>query len=129
MLFFPCYEVINVLHILNNLQSIILNNLLTQSKRKEYTLKEVSNHYRENDCWMIIRDIVYDLTNFIKEHPGGHDIMMEYAGSDATMAFTDKPHSKHASRLLQKYIVGELVFEERMYDNMSQELTITEQEW
>lgn len=45
--------------------------------------------------------------------------MLEYAGTDATMAFSDKPHSLDAWMILEKYIVGELVLEERMFDNTS----------
>ena len=41
--------------------------------------------------------------------------MLEYAGTDATMAFADKPHSLDAWMILEKYLVGELVAEERMF--------------
>lgn len=44
--------------------------------------------------------------------------MLEYAGTDATMAFADKPHSLDAWMILEKYIVGELVAEEKMFDNV-----------
>jgi hypothetical protein len=43
--------------------------------------------------------------------------MLEYAGTDATMAFADKPHSLDAWLMLEKYIVGELIAEERMFDD------------
>ncbi|CAF1286601.1 unnamed protein product [Didymodactylos carnosus] len=103
---------------LNNLQNALLNNFISNPKRKQYTLKDVSAHCQENDCWMVVRDLVYDVTSFINEHPGGYDIMLEYAGTDATMAFADKPHSKNAWWLLQKYLIGELIPEERMYTDM-----------
>jgi hypothetical protein len=45
--------------------------------------------------------------------------MLEYAGTDATMGFADKPHSLDAWIILEKYIIGELVPEERMFDNDS----------
>jgi len=44
--------------------------------------------------------------------------MLEYAGADATMVFADKPHSLDAWTILEKYLVGELVPEERMFDNL-----------
>ncbi|CAF1528300.1 unnamed protein product, partial [Didymodactylos carnosus] len=103
--------------VLNNLQNVILGNFISHPKRKQYTLKDVSIHCKENDCWMVVRDLVYNLTDFIKEHPGGYDIMLEYAGTDATMAFVDKPHSKNAWWSLQKYLVGELVPEERIIND------------
>ncbi|UJR22099.1 hypothetical protein I4U23_025165 [Adineta vaga] len=104
--------------VFNNLQSKLLNLTLVQiPKRKQFTLKDVSAHCTETDCWMVIRDRVYDLTDFMQEHPAGSDIMLEYAGTDATMAFADKPHSLDAWLILEKYLVGELVPEERMFDD------------
>ncbi|CAF2585606.1 unnamed protein product [Rotaria sp. Silwood2] len=106
------------LHVLNNLQSKLLNLAVGQlPKRKQYTLKDVSAHCTETDCWMVIRDRVYDLTDFMREHPAGSDIMLEYAGTDATMAFSDKPHSLDAWVILEKYLIGELVLEERMFED------------
>ncbi|CAF0736407.1 unnamed protein product [Adineta ricciae] len=103
---------------LNNIQNHFFNFKVVQlPKRKQFTLKEVSAHCTENDCWMVIKDLVYDVTEFMREHPGGSDIMLEYAGTDATMAFADKPHSLDAWIILEKYIIGELVPEERMFDN------------
>jgi cytochrome b involved in lipid metabolism len=64
---------------------------------------------------MVINDKVYDLTEFITHHPGGYEIMLEYAGSDATNAFNDKPHTRDASIMLEPYLIGELVPLDRMY--------------
>lgn len=53
---------------LHNLQSKLINLTVAQTtKRKEYTLKDVSAHCTETDCWMVIRDRVYDLTDFMRE--------------------------------------------------------------
>lgn len=42
----------------------------------EYTREEV----RENDYlyWVIINNLVYDLTEFIHIHPGGQEVLLEY---------------------------------------------------
>jgi cytochrome b involved in lipid metabolism len=64
---------------------------------------------------MIVNDKVYDLTDFNEYHPGGHEIMLEYAGSDATNAFNEKPHTIDAADMLEKYLIGELVIEDRMF--------------
>lgn len=42
---------------------------------------------------MIINDKAYDLSKFAEEHPGGKDIIVKYAGKDATTIF-DSLHSK-----------------------------------
>jgi cytochrome b involved in lipid metabolism len=81
-----------------------------QSPRlKQYTLKEVATHCHINSCWMVIMDKVYDLTDFNEFHPGGFEIMLEYAGADATNAFNEKPHTIEAVVMLEKYLIGELV--------------------
>ena len=58
---------------------------------------------------MVVFDKVYDLTDFIEYHPGGYEICMEYAGTDATNAFNEKPHTIDAVDMLEKYLIGELV--------------------
>ncbi|KAI9498144.1 FMN-dependent dehydrogenase-domain-containing protein [Zychaea mexicana] len=49
--------------------------------------QEVSQHNTKDDLWVIIHGKVYDLTNFLPEHPGGQRIILKYAGQDATDAF------------------------------------------
>ena len=78
-------------------------------KLKQFTLKEVATHCTVESCWMAINDKVYDLTEFIEYHPGGYEIMLEYAGADATNAFNEKPHTIEAADMLDKYLIGELV--------------------
>lgn len=57
-----------LLDALNNLQNRLFNLKVVQiPKRKQFTLKEVSAHCTENDCWMVIKDLVYDLTDFMRE--------------------------------------------------------------
>jgi cytochrome b5 len=35
--------------------------------RKKIPLAEVANHYHKYDCWIIVYDRVYDITNFLRE--------------------------------------------------------------
>ncbi len=72
-------------------------------------MKEVASHCHVDSCWMVVLDKVYDLTDFIEYHPGGYEIMLEYAGTDATNAFIEKPHTIEATDMLEKYLIGELV--------------------
>ena len=39
------------------------------------SLDEVSEHSSRNDGWMVIYDRVYDVTNFLREHPGGEEVI------------------------------------------------------
>ncbi|KZT74753.1 hypothetical protein DAEQUDRAFT_659124 [Daedalea quercina L-15889] len=40
-----------------------------------------------SSCWVIIKNRVYDVTEFLPEHPGGAKIILRYAGRDATAAY------------------------------------------
>ena len=39
--------------------------LTKSTKLRQYSLKEVAQHSTEDCCWMVIKDKVYDLTDFI----------------------------------------------------------------
>ena len=75
----------------------------------KFTIDEVAMHYEEGDCWIIISRKVYDVTSFLDTHPGGIDVIMEYAGLDATSDFEDLPHPPEAYEMLEKYLKGEVV--------------------
>lgn len=83
--------------------------------RKQITLDEVAYHDTMNDCWIVLYDRVYNITNFLKLHPGGHDILLEHAGRDATIAFVGTGHSQTAFASLKMYEIGELPLHERLY--------------
>ncbi|XP_013201232.2 uncharacterized protein LOC106143647 [Amyelois transitella] len=86
-----------------------------EAKDRTITLAEVSHHDTAQDCWVVIYDRVYDITSFLEEHPGGADVMLEYAGQDASTAFRSSGHSRNTSRTLDRFLVGELPMHERMY--------------
>ncbi|KAG5889927.1 hypothetical protein JTB14_010077 [Gonioctena quinquepunctata] len=79
------------------------------------TMKEVSLHDDASDCWIIIYDRVYDVTDFLDEHPGGADIILECAGREASSAFRGSGHSPQAVRALDKFYIGELPMHERIF--------------
>ncbi|GAQ04919.1 NADH-cytochrome b5 reductase 1 [Aspergillus lentulus] len=74
----------------------------------EYTLKEVALHNRKDDNWIVIHGQVYDVTKYQKDHPGGADVLVEVAGSDATEAFEDIGHSEDSREILQEFLIGTL---------------------
>lgn len=74
----------------------------------EITLEEVAQHDSFDDCWIVIYDRVYDVTQFLREHPGGDDVIMDHAGRDATIAFHGTGHSRHAVELMRDFLIGEL---------------------
>merc|ERR1712086_315264 len=50
-------------------------------------MSEVRKHSTPDDCWVVIHEKVYDLTDFLSEHPGGKKVILRYAGKDATPGF------------------------------------------
>ena len=53
---------------------------------------EVAKHNKADDCWMVIKGKVYDLSKFKDEHPGGSAYVTDCAGKevselDVTMNF------------------------------------------
>ncbi|XP_052232343.1 cytochrome b5-like isoform X2 [Dreissena polymorpha] len=75
----------------------------------QFTLEDVSFHSDASSCWIVIADKVYDVTDFLHTHPGGEEIILENAGSDATISFQSKGHSASAVDTMAKYCIGELV--------------------
>lgn len=56
---------------------------------------------------------------FFPQHPGGEEIILEYAGRDATLAFRGTGHTSHAWRALEKYVIGQLPENERIFKSGS----------
>ena len=54
---------------------------------KIITRREALMHDRANDVYVIVNGVVYDVTIFLEFHPGGPDLILQYAGKDATHAF------------------------------------------
>ena len=52
-----------------------------------YYYHEVAKHNKTSDCWVILHDYIYNLTNFLSKHPGGKRAILEFAGKDATDDF------------------------------------------
>lgn len=51
---------------------------------KTYTYNEVQEHRSAESCWVVLYGNVYDVTSFLPEHPGGSNIILQLAGTDAT---------------------------------------------
>lgn len=74
----------------------------------EYTLNEVFSHSDENNAWVIIDEFVYDVTNFVKTHPGGKRPLLGLAGCDATDAFANYHSARVYARMLPAFLIGKL---------------------
>ncbi|XP_072757814.1 uncharacterized protein [Anoplolepis gracilipes] len=87
----------------------------SHDKLRTIHLDEVAWHDALDNCWLVIYDYVYNCTEFLKNHPGGEDVLLEYAGRDATLAFIGTGHSAVAKTILDRYKIGELPSKERIF--------------
>lgn len=74
-----------------------------------FSISEVIKHNNsEKGFWMIIDDVVYDLTLYHHFHPGGEKIIKSYSGVDGTRAFNNIGHNLHPEvfALLDMYKTG-----------------------
>jgi cytochrome b involved in lipid metabolism len=51
---------------------------------------------------------VYNVTNYLESHPGGPEIIMEFAGKNGDDMFEDIGHSKEARAKMTEYLIGTL---------------------
>ena len=75
---------------------------------RQVTRDEVAEHNSFEDCWVIIRGKVYDISEWKDHHPGGPFVARMHAGKDATGEFGDF-HSKMAERHMTHFCVGKLI--------------------
>ncbi|KAF7717175.1 Cytochrome b2, mitochondrial [Penicillium ucsense] len=47
----------------------------------------VAKHNNNRSCWVVLYGKVYDVTDFISSHPGGANVILKWAGKDATEEF------------------------------------------
>ncbi|XP_053721615.1 cytochrome b5 [Synchiropus splendidus] len=78
-----------------------------------YRMEDIRKHNMSTDTWLVIHNKIYDVTKFLEEHPGGEEVLLEQAGSDATESFEDVGHSIDARDMLQQYYVGDLHMDDR----------------
>merc|ERR1711934_1212990 len=86
-------------------------------KMSTYRLAEVKTHNTKGSAWLVVHNKVYDVTNFMQEHPGGEEVLLDVLGTDSTESFEDVGHSNDARDLLANYLLGELHPDDCSSDN------------
>eukprot|EP00516_Mucochytrium_quahogii_P007065 CAMPEP_0203750706 /NCGR_PEP_ID=MMETSP0098-20131031/4900_1 /ASSEMBLY_ACC=CAM_ASM_000208 /TAXON_ID=96639 /ORGANISM=" , Strain NY0313808BC1" /LENGTH=181 /DNA_ID=CAMNT_0050640123 /DNA_START=358 /DNA_END=903 /DNA_ORIENTATION=+ len=72
-----------------------------------YTWRQVRSHCSPDDCWIVSHGFVYDVTRYLKKHPGGARSILARAGGDASADFDF--HTKLAKRKLwPRFKVGRI---------------------
>ena len=81
----------------------------TGSTGRQLTRSEVEAHRTKDNFWTVVDGIVYDLSGYVDDHPGG-PMIMNAAGADASVMF----HTYHildpakAEAVLRKFRIGQL---------------------
>lgn len=83
-----------------------------QNSSISLTSAEVATHNNTSNCWLIISNNVYNVTNYLVAHPGGVSAISPYCGKEATQAFQTQggggSHSSTAYSKLNSYLVGSI---------------------
>ena len=72
-----------------------------------YSIDEVQKHNNIDDCWIIIDENVYDVTNFLRFHPHGPIPIVKNSGGDCSFVFHGGHGIKHLKKL-QEYMIGRI---------------------
>ncbi|KNG87307.1 cytochrome B2 [Aspergillus nomiae NRRL 13137] len=65
--------------------------------------REIAKHNSADSCWVVLYGKVYDVTNFLENHPGGSAAILALAGKDATQEYD----TLHPPGLLEEYLAPE----------------------
>ncbi|KAF2998400.1 hypothetical protein E8E14_003771 [Neopestalotiopsis sp. 37M] len=60
-----------------------------QQQQRLISVDEITKHSSIDDLWLVVDGAVYDVTAFAPDHPGGVNILLQYAGRDATAAYSE----------------------------------------
>lgn len=78
----------------------------SEAKSAQFTVCDVQLHNRPHDCWLAAHGVVYDVTRFVSQHPGGSRSILRHAGQECDADFDF--HSGPAQKMWNDYVVGRL---------------------
>jgi cytochrome b involved in lipid metabolism len=76
-------------------------------------LENIHKHLnKDKQHCIVLYGFVVDVTDYLEEHPGGSEILLDYCGvlshEGATKAFVDIGHTNEATKLIGKYAIYKL---------------------
>ncbi|GAB4032851.1 MAG: hypothetical protein Fur0012_11900 [Elusimicrobiota bacterium] len=93
------------------------HNMMGTKSEKIYAMEEVTKHNKKGDCWLVINDKVYDVSEFSYKH---NENILLGCGKDATKLFETRTtddgkkigsgtrHSENAHKMLEKFYKGDI---------------------
>lgn len=76
--------------------------------KNKQNLKNNNDQFKcNNECVIVYyQDNKYDITDFVKRHPGGKEVLIENNGKNIEKLMNENVHSKHALTILEKYKIN-----------------------
>jgi cytochrome b involved in lipid metabolism len=76
---------------------------------RKYTWQEIRRHNTATDCWIVIEGKVYDVSKWLKYHPGGTLPLLYSAGQDCSSVFKAfHPFSWIREKRLPPFYIGDV---------------------
>jgi cytochrome b involved in lipid metabolism/predicted small integral membrane protein len=73
------------------------------------TNSEIKTHNLKSDCWSIVNANVYNLTSYVKSHPGGASVIANICGKDGSSAFVNQHNTQgKPNNVLSSFLLGPL---------------------
>ncbi|KAK8514648.1 hypothetical protein V6N12_057546 [Hibiscus sabdariffa] len=85
-----------------------LAGLKGQSNRRLIPMSEVKQNQKDGSMWTVLKGRVYNISPYMKFHPGGVDMLMKAVGKDSTSLFNKYHAWVNFEFLLEKCLVGTL---------------------
>eukprot|EP01062_Namystynia_karyoxenos_P054950 TRINITY_DN45579_c0_g1_i1.p1 TRINITY_DN45579_c0_g1~~TRINITY_DN45579_c0_g1_i1.p1 ORF type:complete len:227 (+),score=60.63 TRINITY_DN45579_c0_g1_i1:75-683(+) len=80
--------------------------------QREFTWQEIAGRDRAAGLWVVMEvdgeHCVYDVTDFLEEHPGGEEVLEDRASRDVTDDFDMIGHSQEAKAMRDKLCIGKI---------------------
>jgi hypothetical protein len=78
-----------------------------------FPMATIATHNSSTSCWLLISGRVYDVTTYLRNHPGGSRTILPWCGKESTKAFATEDgrgeHSPDAYAQLKPFDIGALV--------------------
>lgn len=75
---------------------------------RSFTPKQVAEHNTPEDCWVMLHGKVYEVTDYLANHPGGGNLISRNGGKDVTSDFEGMFHSDRARARLKTLYIGDV---------------------
>ncbi|GAA5852663.1 hypothetical protein JCM8547_002581 [Rhodosporidiobolus lusitaniae] len=73
---------------------------------KALTLKEIASHNTAESAWVVVDGGIYDVTEFLEDHPGGKKVLLKACGKDSSKQFWQFHSKKVLEKTAKPFLIG-----------------------